>query len=262
MMTQWKNNFFSTLVFLTRLPVKFKFKYESKSDNMIFFPLVGLILGGMLLAVSYLANMIFGSHISAILTVLTLVILTGGLHLDGLSDSFDGLFSYRDKETIILIMKDSRIGAMGLLSVVFAMMLKIAFFEFLIKSGYMLIIPIIPMVGRMSVIMACYKGVPMSKSKMGEPFIGKLSRSKYCGIILFYITLTSVLMYFLFGVKLVIANAIAILMLHLIVISIKRFVYEKIDGISGDILGAICEITETIFVPILYVGVYICNLFI
>jgi len=262
MMTEWKNNFLSTLVFLTRLPVKCKFEYKAKSDNMVFFPFIGLILGCMILGVAYLSNVVFGSHIAAILTVLALVVLTGGLHLDGLSDSFDGLFSYRDKETIILIMKDSRIGAMGLLSVVFVMLLKIAFFEFLIESGYMLVIPLIPIAGRMAVIMACYKGVPMNKSKMGEPFIGKLSRNKYCGIILFYITLMSTFLYFSFGVKLVIANVVTVLILHLIVMSMKKFVYEKIDGISGDILGAICEITETIFVPIFYVGVYICNLFI
>lgn len=261
-MTEWKNNFLSTLVFLTRLPVKCEFEYRAKSENMAFFPLIGLILGCMILCIAYLSNVAFGSHIAAILTVMALVVLTGGLHIDGLSDSFDGLFSYRDKETIILIMKDSRIGAMGLLAVVFAMFLKIAFFELLIESGYILLIPLIPVVGRMAVIMACYKGIPINKSKMGEPFIGKLSRNKYCGIILFYTILMSALMYFSFGVKLVIANAVTILILHLIVVSIKKFVYEKIDGISGDILGAVCEITETIFIPIFYVGVYICNLFI
>ena len=261
-MSEYVNRFFSSLVFMTRIPVKIPFEYKAKSQNIAFFPLVGLIAGLLIVAVAYLSSLVFPADVSSIITVLALVVITGGLHLDGLSDSFDGLLSYRDKEKIILIMKDSRIGAMGLLAVVFVIMLKVAFVEMALESENLLLILSLPVAGRMAIVMACYKGRSMNKSIMGEPFIGKLSKSNYYGIILFYGAMMSLLMYFFYGIIYSISFIFALLMLHFIVIALKEFSYNKIDGISGDILGAICEISETLYIPLFYTGVFICNQFI
>lgn len=261
-MNDIKDSFLSTLVFLTRFPVKIKFNYIAKSDNMIFFPLIGFLIGSVTLLVTYFSNLIFGSHIAAIMGVLSLVLITGGLHLDGLSDSFDGLFSYRDKDRIIEIMKDSRIGAMGVLAVVFLLILKIAFFEFCITSNQMLLLMIVPVIGRISLIVICYKAVPLNKSKMGEPFIGKLSKFKYYAIIIFYGVISEVIIYLLYGSIFALSLGFTFLIIFCLVKKIRSFVYKKIDGISGDILGATCEIVEMLTIPIIYVGVYICRLFI
>lgn len=257
-----KNSFFSTLVFLTRIPVNFKFDYVVSADNMKFFPLVGMIIGAFTIAIAYLSNIVFGSHIAAVLAVLTMVILTGGLHLDGLSDSFDGLFSYRDKEKIIEIMKDSRIGAMGLLAVVFLLILKIAFFELCISSGQIFLLMFSPIMARISLIFICYRAVPMNKSKMGEPFIGKLSKSKYYAIIIFYSIVMAITMYVLYGKIFLGALIFTFFGILLLVMRIRKFVYDKIDGISGDILGATCEIAEMMTIPLIYLGAYLCSLFI
>ena len=255
-MSEYVNRFFSSLVFMTRIPVKIPFEYKAKSQNIAFFPLVGLIAGLLIVAVAYLSSLVFPADVSSIITVLALVVITGGLHLDGLSDSFDGLLSYRDKEKIILIMKDSRIGAMGLLAVVFVIMFKVAFVEMAIDSENILLILSLPVAGRMAIVMACYKGRSMNKSIMGEPFIGKLSKSNFYGAMM------SLLMYFFYGIIYSISFIFALLMLHFIVIALKEFSYNKIDGISGDILGAICEISETLYIPLFYTGVFICNQFI
>ena len=69
-------------------------------------------------------------------------------------------------------------------------------------------------------------------------------------------------MYFFYGIIYSISFIFALLMLHFIVIALKEFSYNKIDGISGDILGAICEISETLYIPLFYTGVFICNQFI
>lgn len=261
-MNDIKDSFLSTLVFLTRFPVKLKFNYIAKSDNMIFFPLIGVIIGSLVLLTTYISNLIFGAHIASVLGVLSLVLITGGLHLDGLSDSFDGLFSYRDKDRIIEIMKDSRIGAMGVLAVVFLLILKIAFFEFCINSNQIFLLMMVPIMGRISLIIICYKAIPLNKSKMGEPFIGKLSKFKYYAIIIFYGVIMEVAMYLLYGSIFAVSLGFTFLVIFCLVKKMRNFVYEKIDGISGDILGATCEIVETIAIPIMYVGVYICKLFI
>lgn len=261
-MSEYINRFLSSLVFLTRIPVKIPFKYEAKVENVFYFPFVGIIIGSVLVPVAYLSSLIFPSNISSIITVLALVVITGGLHLDGLSDSFDGLLSYRDKEKIILIMKDSRVGAMGLLAVVFIILFKVALIEMVIESGKYIMILTMPVIGRISLVMACYKGKTISKSIMGEPFIGKLSKRYYYGIILFYGAIISLIMYVSYGLIYGLSLIFTVFILHFIVIKLKKFSYEKIDGISGDILGAICEISETLYIPVFYTGVFLCNLFI
>ena len=81
---------------------------------------------------------LFNPYITAVLVLASEVILTGGLHIDGLGDSFDGLYSYRDKEKILEIMKDSRLGTNGLLAIVIVFLLKVGFLNSLlvIKRGH------------------------------------------------------------------------------------------------------------------------------
>ncbi|RYD06650.1 hypothetical protein N752_02975 [Desulforamulus aquiferis] len=114
--------------FLTVLPF-----YNKEVDNqemgrsVSYYTLVGLLLGtisaGVCLGLRYL-GLTIAADITAIVTV---IILTGGLHLDGLMDTADGVLSGRSRERKLEIMKDSRVGAMGVLALVVVMMLKIAF---------------------------------------------------------------------------------------------------------------------------------------
>lgn len=260
-MANIKNDFFSTLVFLTRLPVKLKFEYSASPRNLKYFPLIGIIVGFLSMIVAFLSNLFFGSGAASILTVLSLVLLTGGLHLDGLSDSFDGLYSYRDKEKIIEIMKDSRIGAMGLLAVLFNTLLKIAFIQILLESGNYFIIMLIPFAGRISLIVGCFKGVPMVKSKMGEPFIGRMNLKELTGVLFLYILGIFIFLY-ITTLSDFIPIVMGLLLISVFTLNFRSSAYKKIDGISGDILGAMCEISETVFVPGYLIGVYLCNLFI
>jgi len=89
-----------------------------------FFPLVGLLLGGLLLAGDLVFAAIWSAPVAAWLDVVLLALLTGGLHLDGLGDAGDGLLSHRSPEEMLAIMKDSRLGVMGLLAVLFVLGLK------------------------------------------------------------------------------------------------------------------------------------------
>lgn len=261
-MANIKNDFLSTLVFLTRLPIKLKFEYSASPRNLKYFPLIGIIVGFLSMIVGFLSNLVFGSGVASILTALSLVVLTGGLHLDGLSDSFDGLYSYRDKEKIIEIMKDSRIGAMGLLAVLFNTLLKIAFIQILLESGNYFVIMLIPFAGRISLIVGCFKAVPMAKSKMGEPFIGRMNLKELTGVLFLYILGIVIFLYSSGTFNDFIPIVMGLLLVSVFTLNFRSSAYKKIDGISGDILGAMCEISETVFVPGYLIGVYLCNLFI
>src|SRR3989338_5804758 len=122
------SSFLFALQFLTIIPVNIRHIDEKRSAKaVIFFPLVGLFLGLILAAVNNL--LLFfkfeGLLINTIL-VISLAILTGGLHLDGLADTFDALLSRKNKEQMLEIMRDSHIGAMGVLSLISVILLKIS----------------------------------------------------------------------------------------------------------------------------------------
>ena len=89
-----------------------------------YFPIVGLILGAMLSAFDQLAIRIWSLPIAGALDVVFLLAVTGAFHIDGLGDAADGLFGHRPPEKALEIMKDSRIGAMGLVAILCGLTVK------------------------------------------------------------------------------------------------------------------------------------------
>lgn len=118
-------SFFSALSFLTIIPTPKQSAWDD-ARKIMYFPLAGLTIGLLLYGADRLLSGFAYREIRAAFDVLFLAILSGGLHLDGLADSADGLFSHRSREKSLEIMKDPRIGVMGALAVVFCVLLKFA----------------------------------------------------------------------------------------------------------------------------------------
>ncbi len=89
-----------------------------------YFPLVGLLLGGFVSVFDRLILNLWSQPVASLLDVVLLVFLTGALHLDGLGDTADGLYGNRPRERALEIMKDSRIGVMGLTAIVCGLAVK------------------------------------------------------------------------------------------------------------------------------------------
>ena len=122
--------FFLMLGFFTRLPVpKTEFTEEGYRKAMKLMPLVGLVIGAVLALVSLLLYVLqAAAPVHAAVLTCAYIILTGGLHFDGLADTCDGVFSGRTREQSLEIMKDSRIGVFGLLGILMAGLLYFALF--------------------------------------------------------------------------------------------------------------------------------------
>lgn len=114
------------IAFLTRIPVPVRFDSRDRVRSTAFYPLVGLLIGGVIGAFDGLIAAHFPPLVRAVLVTACWVFVTGGLHLDGLMDVFDGLGSHREPERILAIMKDSRVGAMGALAAMLILLLKVA----------------------------------------------------------------------------------------------------------------------------------------
>lgn len=247
--------FISILQFMTRIPINIDTGFDEEFHKTItYFPLVGLVLGVLIYIIGLVSGIFFDSFITSIIVTLALVILTGGLHIDGLGDTFDAIYSYRDKERMLEIMKDSRLGTNSLLAIMFLILLKIGFIYSIINNSLLWTVIFMPVVARLGVIVMMYKTVTPRENGMGNLFIGKASTSMFTIAILYTIILIIGISKLIF-----LASTFEAMMLISTIIILfifnnlfKKHIYIKIDGVTGDILGCTIELGELIYLFCIY----------
>lgn len=123
--------------FLSRIPIKTEldFSPELLRRSVNYYPLVGTVIGLVVWAGATLSVWALPTFPAAVITLILWVWMTGGLHLDGWMDSADALLSYRSREKMLEIMKDSRVGAMGVLACVLLLLLKVSLITSLLELG-------------------------------------------------------------------------------------------------------------------------------
>ncbi|MDQ8037333.1 MAG: adenosylcobinamide-GDP ribazoletransferase [Pedobacter sp.] len=115
--------FLLALQFFTRIPVPASTPYSEAALNASsrYFPLVGLLVGGLCAAVIWLALFAFALPVAIFLGLLASLLITGGFHEDGLADFADGMGGGWEREKILTIMQDSRLGTFGALTLIMAL---------------------------------------------------------------------------------------------------------------------------------------------
>jgi adenosylcobinamide-GDP ribazoletransferase len=229
--------------FLTRIPININLDVtrEDLSRAVIYFPIVGYIIGSILSLIYFTLNHSIDQLILVFLIVMIQVILIGGLHIDGLSDTFDGIFSGREKTEILEIMKDPNVGTFGMLSIIFTIVFKFLLL-YKIKNQILWVLLLMPVFSRFCVILAAYTGSYAREKGLGNLFIEQVSKKQL--MIGFVFTIIPV--YFVQSIYL------ALIISILFTLWFVRKVRRKIDGITGDTLGAIVEINEVLFLLVIY----------
>ena len=232
--------FLLALQFLTIFPVSLKsVKENALARSMIYFPLVGAILGW---SVGWLNN-IFSSwgfnHLAiSVIIFAVLTVFTGGLHLDGLSDTFDGLGCRDDKEKILSVMRDPSTGAFGVVAVVFTLLLKVSFFYSisLISKSAVLIL----MCATSRYAMVLMAGLfPYARAEgKAKAFIDGVNLK----IMILSGMITVSIAFLMFRWTGLLILAIALFVSY----CFARFTAKKINGITGDVLGAVNELSEIV----------------
>lgn len=252
--------FIGLLQFMTRIPIKADMGFDEEfHKSIVYFPLVGIVIGLISFIIGSLAIQIFDPFITAIIIVAGEVILTGGLHIDGLGDTFDAIYSNRDKERMLEIMKDSRLGTNSLLAILFLILIKIGLLNSAINSNLMCLIIFMPMISRLGVIVMLYKTVTPRKVGMGNIFIGKATKGMFITAILYTVAILVLISKFVFLstnlniIKLLLSIVVVMLFDYLF----KNHIYKKIDGVTGDILGCTIELGELIFLLFSYIVILI-----
>ncbi|MDX7991534.1 adenosylcobinamide-GDP ribazoletransferase [Xenorhabdus littoralis] len=242
------NLFWATVQFMTRLPVPEKWAegvdFQQYWRGVPCFPLIGLIVGGLAglisLAISQSGG---GMYIGAIGYVLALALLTGGLHLDGLADTCDGLFSGHQREKVLEIMRDSRLGTYGGVGLIFCIFIKVlAIFELAYHPPLYLLalLTCASVVGRTAVVLLMYaQRYARENEGMGSSYIGRITSS-------------STMLTLLVGSILVMAlgdwqGLSAMMITVLVVYGLALYFNYRLGGQTGDTLGAAIEVGEVVF---------------
>lgn len=197
--------------------------------SAMFYPLVGFILGAILWGVhTLLQDFLPPAHVGVIIFALW-VLLTGALHLDGLSDTIDGFFV--PKERALEVMKDAHVGGMGMIFTFVFLALKLSS---LIYFDAFYLLPLLLMTSRLNATLAIWL-FPYMSSGVGALLKEELSLSMVL-FALFYTLLMSFVFSFTFA-----------LMLSLGVLFVcGLFFVRRLGGLNGDIYGFIIEVSELV----------------
>ena len=225
--------------FFTRLPVGKLVVYEPSLyvKGLYTFPLMGIVVGAFL----YLPEWFLGAaneHLS-LFRVLFYVLITGGIHLDGLADACDGLFSGRKGDRILEIMKDSHIGTFGVVGLILYFMI---FYHFVGGLEFAWVI-MMPMVGRtIAYWVASFSKYARTDEGMGYLFINE-ARIWLASI---YMIMLGVVAIVVLGFNGIIAFGASVVMALLTAMHINR----KIGGQTGDTIGLVIEFSQMVFILI------------
>lgn len=226
--------------FMTRFPIPIEVNIEKSEIYRItsYFPIVGVVIGGILSLLYIALKNYFSREIVMTFIVAASYTLTGAMHIDGLADTFDGLFSNKDKSKILDIMKDSRLGTNGVLAVVFVVVLKILFLTNIKENIIFTALLITPIISRLSVVFS----IMISKSARSGEGLGGLMLGK-AGIREFVIALVISIAISYFILPFVVFAKILTISLFVAYV-LSKYISMRIGGMTGDTLGAVNEFTE------------------
>lgn len=238
------NAFIASLQFVSAIPLGKPQPFDAKGI-IIHFPLAGLAIGLILALFDLITAAIWHPAVAGALDAVMLAGITGAFHLDGLADTADGLYGHREPEKALAIMKDSRVGAMGLVAVVCVLLVKAAAMGS-IADGRFLALLIVPAYARSGMMI----GMRLLPYARGNEGIGNAFFETPLSTIDFKWVAIPVILSFFLGWRGLLLN-----LFFAAVTAVLIYIYrKKLDGITGDLLGAMTEILEAVLFLAVCVG--------
>lgn len=238
-----KNNpllpFLAALRFLTVIPIAYRAEHDSDhfTASIYYFPVIGLLIGLVGAACTVVCSIFLPTQVTAFLLIALLAAMSGFLHLDGLADSGDGLMSARPAKAALAIMRDSRSGAMGVVVLILVLVGKYSALSSLSPQHLLVAAILMPLAGRVA-ILTTMATQPYAREGGGLGNLFYSPASKRAALI---------------GLALLLGTASVFLQLYATVICLvvictillfAKFCRHKIGGVTGDTLGAVCELSE------------------
>ncbi len=252
-MTAVLRTFLFAWQFLTAIPLSrstHDAKPEELAASMSWYPMIGCLLGALLVAADIALAQVFSSQVTNIVLLLLLVAITRGLHQDGLADMVDGLAGGRTPQARLAIMKDGHIGAIGATGLFLALGLRWAGLNAIPMDEHMAMLIGMPVIGRWAMVVGAFH-VTSARSEGGlaQPFLVHLSWPHLC-----VATITA-------GLALALLlgpwAALGCLLIGAVLVRLlTAWFHRMFGGVTGDLLGATNEISEILFIVIVPVVLF------
>lgn len=235
-------SFYIALSFLTRIPTPIKGDVTQSQigQSIVFYPLVGALMGLIFFLIAQITLFFstdFSSDVLAAVLLIVWVLITGGLHLDGLADSADAwIGGQNDRERTLEIMKDPYCGPIAVAVIVLVLLLKWVALSQLLKTDYSAFLIVVPMLSRSVIIVLFMTTVYVRDSGLGTAFLDYMPEEKILWSVLF----VSAICYLIFG------GVFSMILVALSVVVLRIMMIKRIGGMTGDTLGASVEIAEAV----------------
>lgn len=234
------NSFLIAVQFMTRLPVSRGVKYspDALANSAVFFPAIGLLIGVGGAVLYSLLSPHSSRDVAVVLILVYLVTITGGLHEDALGDAADGFGGGRERDRVLAIMRDSRIGSFGTLAITLSLLARFVFLTNLAPGKFVGFLIAGQVLGRWTALPLAFFLPSARENEAGQ---GKLIARKITAI-----SLASGTFLALAIVAIALRSAaVPASLIALLMAAISGFYYRRrIGGITGDCLGATNQLTE------------------
>ncbi len=239
-------SFLSALRFLTIIPFPFRreISREEVGRSVAYFPVVGVIIGLMLAGLNWILSLFLPSGVVNGLLLVSLVIVSGALHLDGFIDTCDGIAGHKTVEERWRVMHDSRAGAFGIVGGVSLLLVKYISLNSVPETLLWVTLIIMPMVSRWVMVYAIFVYPYAKPSGLGKTFKQGASWQRFAiatvtttAIAIGLAWLADIAYFYLIGPAIMLA-------VWVIVLIMAEYFKRKFSGLTGDTYGAINEVAE------------------
>ncbi len=232
------NSLMLAIKFLSVIPLPGHDKVEPRElgKSTAFFPFVGAFLGLIVVSIDSLFVRFLPLPLNNLFLIIALVLIRGGLHLDGLIDTADGIFSRRDRTKTLQIMKDSRIGTFGALALLSTILIKWEVLNHLTPELKWRLLILAPALSEWAVVYCTFVYPYARDEGMGKIF------AQETGWLQFSLasTTAALLIVSLFKDNI----TVAFLLFLILVAGAAAYVAKRLQGFTGDSYGAVGELAE------------------
>jgi adenosylcobinamide-GDP ribazoletransferase len=239
-------SFFTALRFLTIIPLPFRHKDspEEMGRSTVYFPLVGLLIGLILVGINALLKLFLPTAVVAGLVIVSLTVISGALHLDGFVDTCDGIAGHKPVEDRWQVMHDSRAGAFGIVGVALLLLLKYVSLNSIPGNLMTVALLLTPVVSRWAMVYGIVAYRYARQEGIGKAFKQNTGWRQLALATIIALALT-IFSAWLGGITYFCLAGLAIMFaIWVIIILAALYFKRKFSGLTGDTYGAINEIAE------------------
>ncbi|MEE8419411.1 MAG: adenosylcobinamide-GDP ribazoletransferase [Dehalococcoidales bacterium] len=236
----------AALKFLTIIPLPYRQggRPDEIGRSVVYFPVVGLLIGVVLAGLNWLLNLFLPAGMVNALLITALVVISGALHLDGFVDTCDGIAGHKPAEKRWEVMRDSRVGAFGVVGVVLLLLVKFAALNSVPPALLPAALIIMPVLSRWAMVYALFAYSYAREQGLGKEIKQAVTWPRFS--LATVLTLAIVIgagwwggisYYLLAGLALMLA-------VWVIIILMAAYFRKMFAGLTGDTYGAINETAE------------------